>query len=82
MKAGKAAAHAVTGKAASKPKKSKVKEKSGDAVENLGPAKVYAGGKKSAKFKAPSKSKQEKNKLRQGGKGSRSFKSKKRFKRS
>ena len=79
VKAGKAAAHAVTGKSGAK--KTVKKDKPRETSDSVGPAKVYAGGKKSAKFKPPSKSKQDKKKLKLGGKGSRSFKSKKRFKR-
>jgi hypothetical protein len=81
VKAGKIAATAITGKSASK--KEKKKPKDGEASDAKGPPpKVYAGGKKSGKFRAPGElNKQEKNKLKRGGKGARSFKSKAKHKR-
>ena len=82
VKAGKVAATAITGKSASKKDKKKKPESAKDDESKGPPPKVYAGGKKSGKFKAPgSLSKQDKNKLRRGGKGARSFKSKAKHKR-
>jgi len=83
VKAGKIAATAITGKSASSKDKKKKKAQEGEGGEAKGPPpQVYAGGKKSGKFKAPGElSKQEKNKLKRGGKGARSFKSKAKHKR-
>ena len=82
VKAGKAAAQAITGKSTANTKK-KVKQKDRPEGSNSNNTRstVYSGGKKSAKFKPPSKSKQDKKKLKLGGKGSKSFKSKKKYKR-
>ena len=84
-KAGKVAASQVTGKSASKKEKKAGKADGGkkdSAGEVLPSSKVYAGGKKSSRFKPPgSLSKQEKNKVKRHGKGARSFKSKAKHKR-
>ena len=82
-KAGRVAATHVTGKSGSKKsKKPNTKEKEGSKIEEVVPSKVYAGGKKSGKFKPPGKlSKEERNKIKRHGKGARSFKSKAKHKR-
>lgn len=80
-KAGRVAATHITGKAASKKAK---KDKPNDASDKdkLPASKVYAGGKKSGKFKPPGAlNRQEKNKIKRHGKGARSFKSKAKHKR-
>lgn len=80
-KAGRVAATHVTGKSASK-KSKKPKDKEDSKANDLPPSKVYAGGKKSGKFKPPGKlSKEERNKIKRHGKGTRSFKSKAKHKR-
>lgn len=83
MKAGKVAATQVTGKSSkSKDPKKKGSDASDSKDKRLPPAKVYAGGKRTGKFQPPSKlSAQEKNKIKRGGKGTRSFKSKAKHKR-
>ena len=82
-KAGKVAATHVTGKSTSKKsKKPGSKDKESSKTDDLPPSKVYAGGKKSGKFKPPGKlSKEERNKIKRHGKGARSFKSKAKHKR-
>ncbi len=82
-KAGRVAATQITGKSASKKsKKLGAKGDKGSDTADLPPSKVYAGGKKSGKFKPPSKlSKEERNKVKRHGKGARSFKSKAKHKR-
>ena len=83
-KAGRIAASHITGKSASKKdKKDKTAAAKGAADDKAAPpSKVYAGGKKSGRFKPPNGlTQQEKNKVKRHGKGARSFKSKAKHKR-